>query len=162
MSVTVIAFKYALLVSQWSYEHFKNYPIQLYLNNTINLRHNTAQYIVLYPQDGDRIAIIDSVTSLYLMYRPIGLLCVSETTRLHASAYQQNCQYRSDVDIVVVAGVLRQPATKHQNNNKLTVSATHHSLTERSNEQCVGPRTKRTKRTLTAFAPCVAPVTLPR
>jgi len=38
MFVTVIAFKYALLVSHSSYGHFLRQMVQFYLNNTINLR----------------------------------------------------------------------------------------------------------------------------
>ena len=50
-----------------------NQLIQFYLNNTINLRHltrriNPRHYVVLYPQNGDRIVTIDSVTSLHPMY----------------------------------------------------------------------------------------------
>jgi len=67
MFVTVIALKYALLVSQCSHGHFLK-MMQLYFNNTINLRHLT-HYIVLYTQNGDRIVTIDSVTSLHPMYR---------------------------------------------------------------------------------------------
>ena len=37
MFFTVIAFKYALLVGQWSYGHFLK-PIRFYLNNAIDLR----------------------------------------------------------------------------------------------------------------------------
>ena len=44
-----------------------NYLIQFYLNNTIS-PFNSAHYIVLYPQNGDRTVIIDSVTSLHPMY----------------------------------------------------------------------------------------------
>ena len=41
--------------------------IQFYLNNTIS-PFNSAHYIVLYPQNGDRTVIIDSVTSLHTTY----------------------------------------------------------------------------------------------
>ena len=33
-------------------------------------------YIVLYPQNGDRIVTIDSVTSLHPMYTLLGVLCL--------------------------------------------------------------------------------------
>ena len=36
------------------------------MNNTVNVRHLT-HYVVLYPQNGDRIVPIDSVTSLHPM-----------------------------------------------------------------------------------------------
>ena len=39
----------------------------------MNLRLST-QYIVLYPQNGDRIVAIDSVASLHLMYSQAGVL----------------------------------------------------------------------------------------
>ena len=69
MFVTVIALKYALLVSQWSYGHF------LILTGSIVLEYhdesspfNSTHYGVLYPQNGDRIVTTDSVTSLHAMY----------------------------------------------------------------------------------------------
>jgi len=69
MFVSVIAFKYSLLVSQRSYKQFLNYLIQFYLNNNNkSLPFNSAHYIVLYPQNGNRIVIIDSVTFLHPMY----------------------------------------------------------------------------------------------
>jgi len=34
---------------------FSNYLIQFYLNNTINFRHLTQRFYVLYPQNGDHI-----------------------------------------------------------------------------------------------------------
>ena len=65
MFVTVILLKYALLVSWRSYEHFFKLT-QFYLNNAINLRiFDSTHYIVLYPQNGDHIMTIDSVTSLH-------------------------------------------------------------------------------------------------
>ena len=40
---------------------FLNKMIQFYLNNTINIRlFNSNQYVVLYPQNGDRIVTTDS------------------------------------------------------------------------------------------------------
>jgi len=45
---------------------FINQRIECYLNNTINLRPLTStHYAVLYPQYVDRIAAIDSVTSVH-------------------------------------------------------------------------------------------------
>jgi len=51
-------------------EMYLNQLIQFYLNNTLNLRPLTPHvyYTVLYPQNGDRIATIDYVTSLHAMY----------------------------------------------------------------------------------------------
>jgi len=47
---------------------FLNKMIQFYLNNTINIRlFNSNQYVVLYPQNGDRIVTTDSdVISPYM------------------------------------------------------------------------------------------------
>ena len=42
--------------------------IRLYLNNMINLRLLTQRTILRYPQNGDRIVTIDSVTSLHLVH----------------------------------------------------------------------------------------------
>ena len=47
----------------------------------INVRHLTlTHYVVLFPQNGNRIVTIDSVTSLYSVYRK-PLLGVASTTR---------------------------------------------------------------------------------
>jgi len=47
----------------------KNQLINFSLNNMINLcPHNSTYYAMLYPQNGDRIVAIDSVTSLHLKY----------------------------------------------------------------------------------------------
>jgi len=68
MFVTVITHKYALLISQGSYRHFIK-PIQFYFNNTRKSSpFNSTHYVVLYPQNGDRIVTIDSVTSFHPMY----------------------------------------------------------------------------------------------
>ena len=50
MFATVIALKYALLVSQWSYGYFLKLTllIQFYLNNTINFRHLTQRIMSCY------------------------------------------------------------------------------------------------------------------
>jgi len=48
---------------------FINQRIECCLNNTINLRPLTStHYAMLYPQNSDRIAAIDSVTSLHPIY----------------------------------------------------------------------------------------------
>jgi len=69
MSVTVIALKHALLVSM---DILLNQLIQFYSINTTRLRrltqHIMSCYIHLYPQNGDCIVTVDSVTSLYPMY----------------------------------------------------------------------------------------------
>ena len=69
MLVTVIALKYALLVSQWSCGHFRKLTDsilceQLHKSSPFNSTHHAK----LYPQHGDRIVTIDSVTSLNPMY----------------------------------------------------------------------------------------------
>ena len=65
MSVTVIALKYASLISQQSCGHFLKL-IQFCSNNAINLSpFYSTHYIVLYPQNGGRVVTIDSVTSLH-------------------------------------------------------------------------------------------------
>jgi len=70
MFSTVVSLKYALLASQWSYRHFHEQRIDCYLNCRINLRpYSYTHYAMLYPQNGDRIVDIDSVTSLHPMYR---------------------------------------------------------------------------------------------
>jgi len=83
MFVIAIALKYALLVSQLSCGHFlKLGLIRFYSNNTINFRNLTqTHYIMLYPQNGDRIVTIDSVTSPPYVYRCAGLT-VSERKRI--------------------------------------------------------------------------------
>jgi len=49
---------------------FLNQWIEFYLNNMINLRPLiSTQYVMLYPQNGDRILATDTVTSLHLMYK---------------------------------------------------------------------------------------------
>ena len=69
MSVTVIALKHALLVSM---DILLNQLIQFYSINTTRLRRLTQRimscYIHLYPQNGDYIVTVDSVTSLYPVY----------------------------------------------------------------------------------------------
>jgi len=69
MFVALITLEYALLVSQRAYGHF------LKLTDAILLEYhdksspfNSTHYVVLYPQNGDPIVTIDSVTSLQPMY----------------------------------------------------------------------------------------------
>ena len=59
MFVTMIALKYALLVSQWSYRHFNisNDSI-LFDSHDKFSAFNSMHYIVLYPQNGDRVVTI--------------------------------------------------------------------------------------------------------
>ena len=55
-------------------DSFLNYYGPFYFNNTINLRRLTQRtYIVLQPQNGDRIVTTDSVTSLHSMFIGLGL-----------------------------------------------------------------------------------------
>jgi len=73
MFVSVIALKYALLVSQWSHGHFLNW-FYFCLNNTINLCHLSQRIISCYTH---KMAIVlvttDYVTSLHrcTLYIPL-------------------------------------------------------------------------------------------
>jgi len=76
MFVTVIALKYALLVSQWSYGHLLKL-IQFYLNNTVNLRHITQRIMSCYTH---KMAILSWPYSLwrhFILY--IGWINVTES-----------------------------------------------------------------------------------
>ena len=69
MFVTVIALIYALLVSQCSYGHFlKLTDLILFEQDAKSSLFNSTHHMVLYPQNGDRIVTIDSVTSLHPVY----------------------------------------------------------------------------------------------
>jgi len=59
--------------------------VKLYSNQA-----NTQNYAKLYPQNGERIVTIDSVTSFHPMYKP---LCLIHTTR--PDAMQQFCRVGS-------------------------------------------------------------------
>jgi len=73
---SVIALRHTLLLSQWSYGHFlKLTDSILFELDDKSSPFNSTHYIVLYPQNGDRIVTIDSVMSLYPMY-------TSETPKL--------------------------------------------------------------------------------
>ena len=66
MSVTAIALKYASLTSQRPYGHFlKVTDSTLCKENDKSSPFNSTYYIVLYPQNGESIVTIDSVTSLH-------------------------------------------------------------------------------------------------
>jgi len=68
MFVTVVALKYTLLVSQWSYGYFLKVTDSILFEwQNKSSPFNSTHYIVLYPQNGDRIVTIDSVTSLQSM-----------------------------------------------------------------------------------------------
>ena len=85
MSVTMLALKYALLVSRRSqYGYFLKLADGIFFNNTINLRHfNSMYYIVLCPQSGDRIVTVFSVTSLHPAYP---LRCGLKVKKNHLSS----------------------------------------------------------------------------
>jgi len=69
MFVTVIPLKYALLVSQRSYGHFlKLSDLILFEEHDKSSPFDAIHYIVLCPQNGDRIVAIVSLTSLHPMY----------------------------------------------------------------------------------------------
>ena len=81
------ALKYALLVSQWSYGHFlkQTDPIiseQHYKSSLFNSAHN----VVLYPQNGDRIVTIGSVTSFHPTYKQNG------TQRTYRAVHGRVCR----------------------------------------------------------------------
>jgi len=50
---------------------------------------NSTRYVVLYPQNGDRIMTIDSVTSLNCVYVCIYL---NQTTRVHRTYEHRTCK----------------------------------------------------------------------
>jgi len=63
----------------------------------INLRLNSRHYAMLYPQNGDRIVTIDSVTSLYPMY----------IARLfHQRHPPKSIDYRLDTSVPLCLGAL--------------------------------------------------------
>ena len=62
MFVTVIALRYTLLVSQWSCGHFLKLSDSILFDRPKYSPFNPTHYTVLYPQNGDRIATMDSVT----------------------------------------------------------------------------------------------------
>ena len=69
MFVAVMTLKYALLVSQRPNGHFLTLTDSiLFVLHYKSSRLNSTHYIVLYPQNGDRIVPTDSATSLHLMY----------------------------------------------------------------------------------------------
>jgi len=67
--VTVISRKYVLLASYSDHtDIFIKQRIECCFSNTTHLRpHNSTHCAMLYPQNGDRIVAIDSVTSLHPM-----------------------------------------------------------------------------------------------
>ena len=68
-----------------------NQRIECYWNNTINFRPLTSHimYAKLYPQNGDRIVAIDSVTSLHPMCRPTADIKFKQQTL----SWWQKCVY---------------------------------------------------------------------
>ena len=63
-----MSFKYALSAGWWSCGHFPQL-VKFYSNNTVKSSPiNSTRYAKLYPQNGDRIVAIDSVTTFYPMY----------------------------------------------------------------------------------------------
>ena len=79
MFVTVIALKYALLVSHCSYGHFlKLTDSVLFEYHDKSSPFNSTHYIVSCPQNGDRIVTIASVTLLFLTHTRVvhgSILC---------------------------------------------------------------------------------------
>ena len=68
MFATLMSFKYALSAGWWSCGHFPQL-VKFYSNNTVKSSPiNSTRYAKLYPQNGDRIVAIDSVTTFYPMY----------------------------------------------------------------------------------------------
>ena len=68
MFVTVIALKYASFVSDDIDIFLKIMDSNLFEQHDKSSHFNSAHCVVLYPQNGDRIVTIDSVTSLHPMY----------------------------------------------------------------------------------------------
>jgi len=69
MFATVIALKYAFLVSQCSYGHFvKLTDSILYEKHDKSSSFKSTHCVALYPQNGDRMLTIGYVTSLHPMY----------------------------------------------------------------------------------------------
>ena len=59
--------------------------MESYLNNTTNLRPLTLRIMsMLYPQNGDRIVAIDSVTSLHHMYNLFRIFLINGLINLSA------------------------------------------------------------------------------
>ena len=77
MFVTVIALKYALLVSQWSYRLL----LKLITDSLLfEQRDKSLHYIVLCPQNHDRIVTTDSVKSIHPTYIKNNISCESSTS----------------------------------------------------------------------------------
>jgi len=65
MFVTVIALKYALMVSPGSQGHFLKLTDSILFDlHNKSSPFNSTHYIVLYPQNGHRVVTVDSATSL--------------------------------------------------------------------------------------------------
>ena len=95
MFVTVIALKYALLEILWSCGHFlKLTDSILFEQRDKSLPFNSTHDVVLYPQNGDRIVTIDSVTLLHRIYnvsrslRHAGVLVAAPTCRYSSSSWR--------------------------------------------------------------------------
>jgi len=70
MFVTVVALRYALFVSRWSCGHFRNLTDSiLFESPDKSTLFNSTHYIVLYPQNGDRIVTTDSMAPLHSVYK---------------------------------------------------------------------------------------------
>ena len=62
MFVDVIALKYALLVSHWSYGNFLKLTDSILFEwHDKSSPFSSTQYVVLYPQNGDRFVTVDSM-----------------------------------------------------------------------------------------------------
>jgi len=86
MFVTVIALKYELLVSQWSYGHFlKLTDSMLFELHDKSSPFDSTHYIVLYSKNGDTVMTTASVTSVHPTY-------ISGPARLEASCFWQPVQ----------------------------------------------------------------------
>ena len=82
MFVTVIALKYALLVSQWSYRLLLKVITDsvLFEQRDKSLPFNSTHYMVLCPQNHDRIVTTDSVTSIHPTYIKNNISCEWSTS----------------------------------------------------------------------------------
>jgi len=95
--VIVIALKYALFVSQWSCGHFLKLTDSILFEwRDKSSPFKSTHYIVLRPQNGDRIVTIDSVTWL----RPIcGNRC-SKTHRFESGSWVKGTDRKTDSSFV--------------------------------------------------------------
>ena len=103
-------------------DDFMNQRIECYVNNATNLR--PIHYVMLYPQDDNRIVAVDSVTALHPIYKPtthgtilVGITqvphlenCVIRLTRDHTRCHEHSARAAvvQSTDLVGTSVSLRQ------------------------------------------------------